>query len=123
MLVVDDDADARDALEQTLTASGAEVVSAGSSIEALAAIDAFGPDVLISDIYMPSEDGYELIRKVRMRSQRSRPLPAIALTAKGRIQDRTDALLSGYQTHMAKPVDAHELVVTIASLVDRLTRD
>lgn len=117
LLLVDDDPDAREALERTLSSSGAQVTVADGSLEALKILERLRPDVLISDIDMPGEDGYELIRRVRMRAEGSRQLPAIALTAKSRVQDRTEALMAGFQVHMAKPVDAHELVVQISSLV------
>jgi CheY-like chemotaxis protein len=78
------------------------------------------PDVLISDIGMPGEDGYSLIRRVRMLGEGTARMPAIALTALSRLEDRTRALLAGYQSHLAKPVDPNELILTVASLVGRL---
>jgi PAS domain S-box-containing protein len=120
VVVADDDRDARELLWHVLTASGAEVVSAASAGEALEAVERVRPHVLVSDIGMPGEDGYELIRKVRMLGENVGRVPAVALTALSRLEDRTRALLSGYQIHLAKPVDARELVVTVASLASRI---
>lgn len=121
ILLVDDERDAREALWHNLSHRGAEVTAAGSAPEALSRIESIAPDVLISDIGMPDEDGYELIRKVRLLGERGR-VPAIALTAFSRLEDRTRALLAGYQAHLAKPVDVNELAITVASVVGRLSR-
>ncbi|HEY4214066.1 MAG TPA: ATP-binding protein [Steroidobacteraceae bacterium] len=120
VLVVDDERDARELLWRVLTDAGAEVVGAGSATEALSVIERVRPHVLISDIGLPGEDGYELIRKVRMLGEEVGRVPAIALTALGRLQDRTRALLAGFQIHLAKPVDSRELAITVASLAARL---
>ena len=120
ILVVENDRDARELLWHTLTERGAEVVSAASAQEALATLKRLQPDVLISDIGLPQEDGYELIRRVRMLGEGLGRVPAVALTARSRLQDRTCALLAGYQIHLAKPADARELIVTVASLAGRL---
>jgi PAS domain S-box-containing protein len=119
VLVVDDQKDAREMVRRVLAAAGAEVTTAESADEALNLIEDFKPDVLISDIGMPGEDGYELIRKVRMLGGGVGAVRAIALTAFARLEDRTKAMLSSYQMHLSKPVDAHELVVTVASLIGR----
>ncbi|HEY6483367.1 MAG TPA: hybrid sensor histidine kinase/response regulator [Steroidobacteraceae bacterium] len=120
VLLADDDRDARELLCQVLSGQGAQVLAASSAAEALHAVEHSRPDVLISDIEMPGEDGYELIRKVRMLGEGAGAIPALALTALSRLEDRTRALLAGYQIHLAKPVDAGELIVTVASLAGRL---
>jgi len=120
VVLAEDDRDARGMLWQMLAERGAEVVTAASAVEALAVIERIHPDVLISDIGMPNEDGYELIRKVRMLGAGASKVPAIALTALSRLEDRTRALLAGYQIHLTKPVDARELTVTVASLAGRI---
>jgi CheY-like chemotaxis protein/anti-sigma regulatory factor (Ser/Thr protein kinase) len=120
VVVVDDDDDAREMLWHMLVASGAEVTAAGSAAEALHAIRQVRPDIILSDVNMPREDGHQLIRKVRMLGDGIGNVPAIALTALSRLEDRTLALLAGYQIHLAKPIDARELVVTVASLVGRV---
>jgi PAS domain S-box-containing protein len=120
VLVVDDEADTRELLKAGVGQCGAEVVTAGSAREALAAIADQRPDLLISDIGMPGEDGYELIRKIRaLPAGRGGKLPAIALTAYARTEDKLRALRAGYQSHIAKPVELAELVVVVASLLQR----
>jgi CheY-like chemotaxis protein len=119
VLVVDDEADAREVVRRVLTASGAEVATAASAAEALAVVGEFAPGVLVSDVGLHGEDGYELIRKVRMLGGDAGRVPAVALTAFARLEDRTRAMLSGFQMHLAKPVDARELVVTVATLASR----
>jgi PAS domain S-box-containing protein len=118
VLVVDDESDARHLLRQVLTACGAEVAEAASAAEALRLIESSSPDILVSDIGMPNVDGYDLIRQVRTRLA-AKALPAAALTAFARSEDRRRALLAGFQTHVAKPVDPAELVAVVASLVER----
>jgi CheY-like chemotaxis protein len=76
-------------------------------------------DVLVSDVGLPGEDGYELIRKVRMLGEGKGRIRAVALTAFARLEDRTRAMLSGYQMHLAKPVDARELIVTVGTLAGK----
>ncbi len=120
VLVLDDEADTRDLLVTTLEHCGAFVTAAASVAEALAALDRSMPDVLVSDIGVPGEDGYSLIRKVRAReAERGGHLPAAALTAYARTEDRLRALAAGFQTHIAKPVDPSELVARVAALVGR----
>jgi signal transduction histidine kinase/ActR/RegA family two-component response regulator len=120
VLVVDDEADARALVKRLLEDCQASVATASSAAEALAAIAAAPPDVLISDIGMPGEDGYALIQRIRaLPKDRGGDLPAVALTAYARSEDRTRAILSGYQTHVSKPVEPAELVATVASLAGR----
>lgn len=118
ILVVDDEQDARLLLTHILTDRGAVVHEAASGEEAIGKLEEIDPDILISDIAMPGMDGYDLIRTVRERAAESkRPLPAaLALTAFARTEDRTRALLAGYQAHIAKPVEPAELVATVASM-------
>jgi signal transduction histidine kinase/ActR/RegA family two-component response regulator len=119
LLVIDDDKDARDVLWHILTERGAEVVVCASAAEGLAAVQRVLPDVVLSDIGMPGEDGYEFIRKIRLLGEPVSRIPAIALTAFSHLEDRTQALMAGFQAHLAKPVDAQELIVNVASIVGR----
>jgi PAS domain S-box-containing protein len=120
VLVVDDEVDTRELFRVGISQCGAEVATAGSAQEALEAIEAERPDLLISDIGMPGEDGYELIRKVRaLPAGRGGKIPAIALTAYARTEDRLRALRAGYQMHVSKPVELSELVAVMASLIGR----
>jgi PAS domain S-box-containing protein len=120
VLVVDDESDTRELLRFGISQCGAEVMTAGSAQEALEAIAKDCPNILISDIGMPGEDGYELIRKVRaLPAENARKIPAIALTAYARTEDRLRAIRAGYQMHIPKPVELAELVAVIASLVQR----
>ena len=120
VLVVDDQADARDLIRRVLTECGADVATATSVDETLAAIEERRPDVLVSDIGMPEVDGYELLRRVRaLGHARGGGLPAIALTAFSRSDDRTRALRAGFLVHVSKPVEPSELVATVASVVGR----
>jgi PAS domain S-box-containing protein len=124
VLIVDDEPDARELLMSVLAQHGASVTTAGSAAEALAALDRARMDVLVSDIGMPDEDGYALIRKVRARGGRNGPrIPAIALTAYARVEDRARALLAGFQLHVTKPVEPTELVTAVASLAGRTGND
>lgn len=118
VLVVDDEADARELLTIILQQCGAEVRTAASTPQGLEALKQWHPDVLVSDIGMPGHDGYALIRQVRaLSAAEGGNIPAIALTAYARSEDRMKALRSGFQTHVAKPVDPTELSATIAGLV------
>jgi CheY-like chemotaxis protein len=120
VLVVDDEADTRDLLKIVLGQCGAEVVTAGSSREALELLPQVKPDVLVSDIGMPGEDGYELIRRVRaLPAESGGRTPAVALTAYARSEDRLRVLRSGYQMHIPKPVEMPELVTILANLAER----
>ncbi len=120
VLVVDDEADARDLLQRILEECEAEVVTADSAAEGIRLVASFIPDVLVSDIGMPGVDGYEFLRRVRALEPRSvGQLPAIALTAFARSEDRSRALLNGYSVHVAKPVEPSELVATVAAVAGR----
>jgi len=120
VLVVDDAKDAREALSMLLGQFGARVTAVGSVDEALAVLDRDPPHVLLSDIAMPEEDGYTLIRKVRARdAARGGRVPAAALTAYATPEDRTKALRAGYHDHLPKPVDPAVLIETVASLARR----
>jgi PAS domain S-box-containing protein len=119
ILIVDDDADARRLTKRVLADFGAEPTIAEGVNQALVALEASRPHVLISDLGMPELDGFELIRQVRARGYTFQMLPAIALTAYARTEDRRKALLAGFQLHLTKPVDPAELSAAIASLVGR----
>jgi signal transduction histidine kinase/CheY-like chemotaxis protein len=120
ILVVDDEPDTLLMLKIGLSRCGAEVRAVESAAEALAALDAGSFDVIISDIGMPGEDGYELIRKIRARTaEGGGRIPAVALTAYARVEDRLQALRSGYQMHVPKPVELAELIAVTSSLVRR----
>jgi signal transduction histidine kinase/ActR/RegA family two-component response regulator len=120
VLVVDDEADARALIARVLTECDAQVFTAATAPEALHAVERQRPDVLVSDIGMPDVDGYELLRRVRaLGPSRGGRLPAIALTAFARSEDRTRALRAGYLVHVSKPVEPSELVATVASVVGR----
>jgi len=120
ILVVDDEPDTRELLKTGLENCGAQVILAASASEALEAIQNGMPDVLISDIGMPGQDGYDLIRELRSLAPESGgTVPAIALTAYARIEDRLHALRAGYQMHVPKPVELEELVAVADSLVKR----
>lgn len=119
VLVVDDEADARRILVMVLEQVGAIVIAAGSVREAIEALPEAHPDVLVSDLGMPDQDGFDLIRQVRGRGHDARDLPAVALTAFVQKDDARLALLAGFQVHVPKPVDPHDLTSVIASLVGR----
>jgi signal transduction histidine kinase/CheY-like chemotaxis protein len=119
-LFVDDEADARELITMILADCGAEVRTAASATEALAACDEWQPDVLISDIGMPGEDGYTLMKVLRAReTARGGHIPAIALTAYARREDRMRALSVGYERHVPKPIEPGELLAAVASLANR----
>ncbi|HTJ04331.1 MAG TPA: ATP-binding protein [Caldimonas sp.] len=118
ILVVDDEPDGREMLTRMLESRGAQVRSAGSADEAIAALHDDRPDLLISDIGMPRVDGYELMRRIRtMTAPDRRDLPAIALTAFARAEDAVKARQAGYGVHLPKPVDPSRLFSTIASVL------
>jgi PAS domain S-box-containing protein len=119
ILVVDDEADARELMMNILEQYGAEVIAAASAEEAIATIQQSQPDVLISDIGMPNEDGYSLIRRVRALEAEQGQIPSVALTAYVRVDDQKAALSAGFQSHVSKPVDPAELIAVVASLVGR----
>jgi len=123
VLVVDDEADTRELLRAGLENCGAKVIVAALAAEALEVLQRAAPDVMISDIGMPGEDGYDLIRHLRrLPLERGGRVPAIALTAYARVEDRLRALRSGYQMHVPKPVELAELVAVIDSLVNRSSK-
>jgi PAS domain S-box-containing protein len=123
ILVVDDEADTRELIREVLKECGSEVITSGSAAEALVALEKHKPDILISDLGMPDEDGYSLISKIRaLPSERGGQIPAAALTAYARAEDRMRVLRSGFQFHLPKPVDSAELVTVIASLSGRAYR-
>ena len=120
VLVVDDQADARELLIAMLQQYGAEVIAVATAVDALEALPRIKPNVLVSDIGMPGEDGYALIRQVRaMTAEQGGQIQAIALTGYASASDRTHALSAGFQLHMAKPVDAIELAVAVGQLAGR----
>jgi CheY-like chemotaxis protein len=120
VLVVDDDAETREVMAEALGREGAVVTTAPSVGEAVAIIERGWPDVLLSDIGMPGEDGYDLILKVRhLEAVGGRHLPAIALTGYAAADDRRRVLEAGFEAHVTKPVPAATLAPLIASLLER----
>ena len=123
VLVVDDQPDARELILRVLEDCSARVITAASADEAVPLVEASRPDVLITDIGMPGADGYELLRRVReLGPARGGRVPAIALTAFARSEDRTRALRAGFMVHVAKPVDPSELVATVAAVSGRVSQ-
>jgi PAS domain S-box-containing protein len=119
VLIVDDEAEARDLLTAVLTQQGAQVTAAATVAEAVEKLEARAPDLVVSDIEMPDEDGFSLIKKLRAFNQaQKRKIPAIALTAHARPSERLKILSAGFQTHLAKPVETAELLAVIASFAD-----
>jgi signal transduction histidine kinase len=117
VLVVDDEGDTLELIKVLLGQCGAKVSTASSSAEALSLLERIRPDVIISDIGMPSEDGFEFIRKVRqLPPEKGGKIPAVALTAYARAEDRLRVLRSGYQMHVSKPVELAELVAIVANV-------
>ena len=117
ILVVEDDADARELVEWWLRACGATVHAADSALAALALLDRQTPDVMVSDIAMPEHDGYELVRVVRsLRDPGKRRVPAIAVTAHSSERDRARAFDAGFNLHLAKPVPPERLVEAVSQL-------
>jgi signal transduction histidine kinase len=117
VLVVDDSADTCEIVAAILERAGAEVRTCECASQALATMDRWLPDILVSDIAMPDEDGYSLIRKVRARRmEEGGRVPAVALTAYGRSEDRAKALSAGFQVHVDKPVEPEHLVGTVANI-------
>jgi CheY-like chemotaxis protein len=115
VLAVDDHGDSLDLLRELLESAGAVVTGASSVAEALAAPGPF--DIIISDVGMPTQDGYELIRGVRAR-ETGNDVPAIALTAYARAEDAVRARRAGFDEHLAKPVDAEELLAAVKRLIN-----
>ena len=121
ILVVDDDADSRDVVKAILNSCGSEVNCCNSAEEAMKAVRDWKPDLLVSDIGMPHEDGFDLIEKLRRhRSKRARLMPAIALTAYATKDDKARTLAAGFQAHVTKPVEPEVLVKSIATALGRI---
>jgi PAS domain S-box-containing protein len=117
VLVVDDDLDTLEVLKVILQNRGAEVITASSAGDALQALEHSVPDALVSDLAMPEHDGYELIAEIRQRGpERGGNIPAVALTAYARVEDRIRALTAGFHMYLPKPVDSNELVTVVANL-------
>jgi CheY-like chemotaxis protein len=120
VLVVEDDDDARGMIEKVLETQGATVKTVASAREALDILGRERVDVLLSDIDMPGTDGYQLIKELRLRpAEQGGSVPAAALTAHARTEDRLRALRAGFQLHLAKPVHPSELVTVVSSLAAR----
>jgi CheY-like chemotaxis protein len=121
VLVVDDEIDARDLVKMLLEMAGAAVSTAASASEAMEMILKERPDVLVCDIGMQDEDGYSLLRRLRaLEKKEDGALPAIALSAYARAEDRTKAIRSGFQNHLAKPVEPAELLAVVSSLAGHI---
>jgi CheY-like chemotaxis protein len=114
--VVDDEADAREMAATLLTVSGAEVEVVSSAREALARLSTFAADVLVSDVGMPGDDGYTLIRTIRTSGAPYARIPALALTAYAAPADARRAVLAGFHAHLSKPVDPAVLTAAVANL-------
>ncbi len=115
VLVVDDEADSRDLISAILTRCGSDVNCCESAAEGMKAFKSWKPDLLVSDIGMPNEDGYSLITKLRkLKTKRAKEMPAIALTAYATKEDQERTLSSGFQMHVAKPIDPEKLITSIA---------
>ena len=118
VLVVDDEPDARDLLSTILRRYGSDVRCSESAADAMEAFAEWEPDILVSDIGLPNEDGYSLIKKVRqLDSSRAQKIPAVALTAYATDEDRIRALDAGFQTHVAKPIEPELFVSSITSVL------
>jgi CheY-like chemotaxis protein len=124
VLAVDDEHDALALVQVVLEKAGADVITVDSPVAALERIEALRPQALIVDLAMPEMDGFELISRVRASAdEQVRSVPAAALTAFARSEDRTKALRSGFELHLAKPVDPGELVASVATLVRGIPRE
>jgi signal transduction histidine kinase/DNA-binding response OmpR family regulator len=120
ILVVDDEEDSRDLVTTILTRCGSEVRCSESADEAILAFEEWNPDLLVTDIGMPIEDGYSLIKRLRnLRSTRAKQIPAVALTAYATDEDRSLALSAGFQMHLTKPIEPQSLVTSIAAALGR----
>ena len=119
VLAVDDETDSLQLVRTVLEGAGAAVRLAGSAQAALDAISSDAPDVIVADIGMPGMDGLELIGALRRLDEPARSIPAAALTAYARSQDRIVSLASGFQMHLVKPIDPVELIVAVATLAAR----
>jgi len=121
VLVVDDDPDSNEVVRTLLVACGADVRVAGSAADGLEELRRWVPDVLVSDIGMPGEDGYAFLRKVRAQRGDLASVPAVALTAYATSEDRVRIFSAGFQMHVAKPIEPAELVTVVASAAHRLS--
>jgi PAS domain S-box-containing protein len=120
ILIVDDEPESLLLLSTMLTESGAYIKTAASAVEGLARVKEWSPDVIVSDIGMPGEDGYSFMKRVKTWTRQAGVwIPAVALTAYARTEDRMKALASGYQIHVPKPVEPAELITVLVSLVER----
>jgi signal transduction histidine kinase/DNA-binding response OmpR family regulator len=120
VLVVDDEADSRDLLMTILTRCGSDVRCSDSAAAAMQAFHEWNPDLLVSDIGMPNEDGYSLIKRLReLESEHAKGIPAVALTAYATDEDRSLALSAGFQMHVAKPIEPESFVISLASVLGR----
>ena len=122
ILVVDDQQDERELLGAMFGRAGADVRMAGSAAEALSLLDEWSADVVVSDLAMPDQDGYTLIRELRSKQQWQR-LPAVAVTAHARPEDRQTALAAGFDRYLSKPLDPHTLLALVEGIVRRAERD
>ncbi len=119
VLVVDDDEDARDLLRVLLETAGCDVRTSSNADQGTVALEDFHPDVLVCDVAMPGEDGYSLIRRIRTLPSKAAKTPALALTAYARNEDRSRALVEGFNAHLRKPVEPAELLTVVADLAGR----
>jgi CheY-like chemotaxis protein len=120
VLAVEDEPDTRELVSMVLERCGARVLTAACAADALFLLERERPDVLVADIEMPDEDGHSLLRKIRLLGpERGGAVPAAALTAYAAAQDRVNALRSGFQLHISKPVEPVELARAVASLAGR----
>jgi signal transduction histidine kinase/ActR/RegA family two-component response regulator len=123
VLVVEDEPDSRDLIRALIERCGASVTTVASALDALAAFDAEVPDLVVSDVEMPGMDGYSLMRQLRTRApERGGDVPAVAVSAHVRPEDRARALASGFQHHVGKPIETGELLSTLAILANRARR-
>jgi PAS domain S-box-containing protein len=122
VLVVDDEADSNEVVSTLLTDSGADVRVADAAVTGLEELERWTPDVIVSDIGMPGEDGYAFLAKVRRRGGETARIPVIALTAYASTDDRVQLFSAGFQAHVIKPVDPAELIAVVASTARRLSR-
>jgi len=123
ILVLEDEADARELIKRVLVQRQAEVFTASGAVEALQSLKSNRPDVMVCDIGMPDVDGFQFIRQVRkLSASEGGKTPAVALTAFARSEDRTRALMAGYQIHISKPIEPQELIATVASLAGRTAK-
>jgi len=119
VFVVDDEPDARELMQRVLKDQGAKVTAFSSAEDVLAMLKTTRPSIIVSDIGMPGMDGYQLIRALRAAEARGDRIPALALTAFARSEDRKRSLVAGYQAHLAKPFDVAELILVVAGLVGK----